>query len=55
MLSIKPIRSEEDYNEALQRMEKIFHAQEGTPEGDEAEILMLVIEKYEDKRYPITS
>ena len=53
MVTIKPVKTEEDYDSALIRMEEIFHAEEGTPEGDESEILMLVIERYEDEHYPI--
>ena len=46
MVTIKPVKTEEDYDSALIRMDEIFHAEEGTPEGDESEILMLVIERY---------
>ncbi len=52
-MTIKPIKSEDDYHSALKRMEEIFHAEEGSPEGDEAEILVLLIEKFEDEHYPI--
>ncbi|MEN8226871.1 MAG: helix-turn-helix domain-containing protein [Bacteroidota bacterium] len=52
-MTIKPIKSEEDYQSALLRMEEIFHAEEGSPEGDEAEILVLLIEKFENEHYPI--
>jgi HTH-type transcriptional regulator/antitoxin HigA len=34
-------------------MEKIFHAEENTPEGDEAEVLSILIEKYEDEHFAI--
>jgi HTH-type transcriptional regulator/antitoxin HigA len=50
-MKIKPIKSEEDYDKALSRLEKIFDAPPDTPEGDEAEILSLLIEHYEDKHY----
>jgi HTH-type transcriptional regulator/antitoxin HigA len=53
MYRLKPIKSEEDYNSALKRMEEIFHAEEGTEDGDQAEILMLIIEDYEEKYHPI--
>ncbi len=52
-MTIKPIKSEKDYQVALKRMDEIFHAEEGTSEGDEAEILILLIEKYEDEHYSI--
>ena len=52
-MTIKPIKSEADYDKALVRMEKIFDAPADTKEGDEAEILSLLIEQYEQKHYPI--
>jgi len=52
-MKIKPIKSETEYELALKRLDKIFDAEQGTKEGDELEILALVIEDYEDKNYPI--
>ena len=52
-MKIKVIKTEEDYNEALLRLEKVFHAAENTPEGDEAELLAILIENYEGKHYQI--
>ena len=52
-MEVKPIRTEEDYQEALNRLELIFDAQPDTKEGDEAEILSLLIENYENEHYPI--
>jgi HTH-type transcriptional regulator/antitoxin HigA len=37
----------------LARLEDIFHAEIDTPAGDEAEVLSILIEKYEDEHYPI--
>lgn len=52
-MKIKAIKNEEDHNRALKRLEKIFHAEADTPHGDEAEVLSILIEKYEDELYPI--
>lgn len=52
-MNIKPIKSEKDYRNALERLEVIFDAQINTKEGDEAEILSLLIENYENEHYPI--
>ena len=52
-MKIKLIKSEEDYLQALKRFEKIFDAEPGTKEGDEAELLSYLIEKCEDEKYPI--
>ena len=53
MVTVKPIRSEEDYDAALTRLSEIFQAEVGTPEGDERDILVDLIECYEDRHYPI--
>jgi len=47
------IKTEDDYLNALKRLEVIFDAPADTTEGDEAEILSILIEKYEDEHYPI--
>jgi HTH-type transcriptional regulator/antitoxin HigA len=52
-MNIKVIKTEEEYNQALLRLETIFNAPADTPEGDEAELLGILVEKYEDKHYPI--
>lgn len=50
---IKPIKTKKDYTTALQRLEKIFDAKPGSPEGDELEVLGILIDKYEQENYPI--
>lgn len=52
-MNIKPIKTNKDYQAALIRLEKIFDAKIGTKQGDELEILSLLIEKYENEKYPI--
>jgi HTH-type transcriptional regulator/antitoxin HigA len=52
-MNIKPIKTEEDYNAALERLEVIFDAVPGTPESDELEILSILIERFEKEHYPI--
>ena len=52
-MTIKPIKSKKDYQAALTRLEKIFDAKPGSKDGDELEILGILIEKYEQDRYPI--
>lgn len=52
-MNIKPIRSDDDLRVALRRLEAIFQAEEGTPEADEMEVLVTLIEAYENKHYPI--
>ena len=52
-MQIKAIKSEKDHARALKRLEQVFHAAEDTPQGDEAEVLSILIEKYEDTHFPI--
>ena len=52
-MTIKPIKTKKDYQAAMNRLEAIFDAQPGTPEGDELEVLGILIDKYEQEHYPI--
>jgi HTH-type transcriptional regulator / antitoxin HigA len=50
---IRPIKTKKDYKAALARMEQIFDAKAGTVEGDELEVLGILIEKYENEHFPV--
>jgi len=52
-MDIKLIKTEEDYQIALEQLDKIFDAAEGTPDSDQADILALLIDEYENIHYPI--
>ncbi len=52
-MNILPIRNETDYQNALERLEVIFDAKRGTEEGDELEILAILIDNYENEHFPI--
>ena len=52
-MNIKPIKTEKHYEQAMHRLEHLFDAKKGTSEGDELEVLSLLIEKYEDEHFPI--
>ena len=52
-MNIKPIRNDEDLHAAFKQLELVYQAQEGTPDADEMEILVTLIEAYERKHYPI--
>ena len=52
-MNIKPIRNDDDLRAAFLLLENVFQAEEGTPEADEMEILVTLIEAYEHKHYPI--
>lgn len=49
----KLIKTEIDYQQALERFELLFDAPIGTPASDEADILALLIEDFENKHYSI--
>src|SRR6185369_11374474 len=53
MMDIKLIKSKKDYNNALKRLDVIFDAKAGTKNGNEAELLTLLIDFYEKQHYPI--
>ena len=52
-MTIKPIKTKKDYQNALERLELIFDSKKGSDNGDELEILGILIEKYEDEHFPI--
>ena len=52
-MNLKPIKTKKDYHQALDRLEVIFDAKKGTDQGDELEILGILIERYENEHFPI--
>ena len=52
-MKISPIRNDKDYQQALEWLEEIFDAKKGTEEGDELEILSILIDRYENEHFPI--
>ena len=53
MNTIRRIRTDDDLEAALKRIDEIFDAPEGSPEEDELDILSTLVERYEDEHYPI--
>jgi HTH-type transcriptional regulator / antitoxin HigA len=52
-MNIKPIKTKKDYEQALERLEVIFDSKKGTDKGDELEILGVLIENYENEKFPV--
>lgn len=52
-MAYKVIKTDEDYQKALTRIDVLMNAEPNTPEGDELELLVTLVELYEDKKYPI--
>jgi len=52
-LNIKPIRTKRDYSHALKSVEALMSAETGTAHGDMLDILVTLIQAYEDKNFPV--
>lgn len=52
-MDIKPIKTKKDHDHALKRIEALMTARANTPEGDELDILVTLVEAYEAKHYTI--
>jgi HTH-type transcriptional regulator / antitoxin HigA len=52
-MELRPIRTETDYQEALQQVEALFDAAPNTPECDRLDVLSTLVEVYEKREFPI--
>lgn len=52
-MNLKPIRNDEEYEAALQEIDRLWNAVEGTPESDTLEIWVTLVEAYEAGRYEL--
>ena len=52
-MTIKPIKTKNDHQQALTRLEIIFDSKKGTAKGDELEILSMLVDNYENEKFPI--
>jgi HTH-type transcriptional regulator/antitoxin HigA len=52
-MDIRPIRNDDDHRLALREVERLWGAEEGTPDGDKLDVLATLIEAYEDRYYPV--
>jgi HTH-type transcriptional regulator / antitoxin HigA len=53
MIDVRPIRTPDDHKAALRRIEALWGAEPGTPEGDTLDVLVDLVEHYEDRHFPI--
>jgi len=53
IMDIRPIKTEADYEATLAEIEGLMGAQADSPEGDRLEVLSLLVEAFEARRYPI--
>lgn len=52
-MNIKPIKTVKDYEQAMKSLDIIFGAKKGTEEGDELELLGMLVDNYENENFPI--
>ncbi len=52
-MDIRPIKTEADYERALGEIEQLWGAAANTPKGDKLDILLTLVEAYEQAHYPI--
>ena len=52
-MEIRPIKTEADYQAALQTIESLMMAEPDSPEGDRLDVLATLVEAYERVHYPI--
>ena len=52
-MEIKPIKTEADYQAALQEIDRLFDAAADTPEEELLEVLTILVEAYEAEHYPV--
>jgi HTH-type transcriptional regulator/antitoxin HigA len=52
-MTIKPIKTERDYQKALKDIDKLWNARSNTPAGDRLDVLTTLVEAYEQKHYEI--
>jgi HTH-type transcriptional regulator/antitoxin HigA len=52
-MDIKPVKTKQNYDESIRRIEELWGAKKDTPAGDELDLLVTIVESYEMKHYPI--
>ncbi len=53
-MDIQPIKNENDYDSALAEIETLWESKEGTKNGDKLDILLVLVEDYDDKHHQIS-
>jgi HTH-type transcriptional regulator / antitoxin HigA len=54
-MNIRPIRTDDDHRRALAEIERLWGAAIGTPEGDKLDVLVTLVETYEERRWALKS
>ena len=53
MVTVGSVRSEQDYEAALARIDELMDAEPNTPEDAELDVLVTLVERYEERHHPI--
>ena len=51
-MNIRPIRNDDDHKAALTEIDRLWDSEDGTPEADLMEVLAVLVEVYENSRWP---
>jgi antitoxin component HigA of HigAB toxin-antitoxin module len=54
-MDIRPLRNDKDHRGALAEIERLWGAPIGSAEGDKLEVLVTLVETYEERRWPLKS
>jgi len=52
-MEIRPIKNDQDHEQALARITELMDARPNTPEGDELDVLATLVEAYEASHHPM--
>jgi len=52
-MEIQPVKTESDYEVALEEIDQLWGSPEGTVEGDRLDVLLILVDSYESKHHPV--
>ena len=52
-MNLKPIKTKTDYEAALREIERLWGAEEGSPEGDRLDVLATLVDAFEESHFPM--
>ena len=52
-MNIKPIKNNRDYQKALKEIDRLMDARANTPQGDRLDVLVTLVEAWEEKHWPM--
>jgi HTH-type transcriptional regulator/antitoxin HigA len=54
-MNVRPIRTDKQHRAALREIETLWGAVEGSAEGDKLDLLLALVDIYEEKRWPFAT